>query len=126
MRKKPWHLNRREMLRAPGLALALPLLESMHQPGSVFGDATAGYSVPKRLVVSYFSYGAYMPNGTTGIQNMEKPHDEWSWWPCKEEGELTFNKNSAPFEPFKDDVSCLLYTSPSPRDQRGSRMPSSA
>ena len=25
-----------------------------------------------------------------------------------------------------DDWSCLLYTSPSPRDQRGSRMPSSA
>ena len=24
------------------------------------------------------------------------------------------------------DVGCLLYTSPSPRDQRGSRMPSSA
>ena len=24
------------------------------------------------------------------------------------------------------DVTCLLYTSPSPRDQRGSRMPSSA
>ena len=33
-------------------------------------------------------------------------------------------------EPFGDDergnYSCLLYTSPSPRDQRGSRMPSSA
>ena len=25
-----------------------------------------------------------------------------------------------------DDITCLLYTSPSPRDQRGSRMPSSA
>ena len=25
-----------------------------------------------------------------------------------------------------DELSCLLYTSPSPRDQRGSRMPSSA
>ena len=25
-----------------------------------------------------------------------------------------------------EDVDCLLYTSPSPRDQRGSRMPSSA
>ena len=25
-----------------------------------------------------------------------------------------------------DDWDCLLYTSPSPRDQRGSRMPSSA
>ena len=27
---------------------------------------------------------------------------------------------------FADDTVCLLYTSPSPRDQRGSRMPSSA
>ena len=27
---------------------------------------------------------------------------------------------------FNPDVICLLYTSPSPRDQRGSRMPSSA
>ena len=27
---------------------------------------------------------------------------------------------------FKNDLNCLLYTSPSPRDQRGSRMPSSA
>ena len=27
---------------------------------------------------------------------------------------------------FTDDADCLLYTSPSPRDQRGSRMPSSA
>ena len=26
----------------------------------------------------------------------------------------------------KEDITCLLYTSPSPRDQRGSRMPSSA
>ena len=29
-------------------------------------------------------------------------------------------------EPNDDNKSCLLYTSPSPRDQRGSRMPSSA
>ena len=28
-------------------------------------------------------------------------------------------------DPFEDEA-CLLYTSPSPRDQRGSRMPSSA
>ena len=27
---------------------------------------------------------------------------------------------------FEQSLSCLLYTSPSPRDQRGSRMPSSA
>ena len=30
------------------------------------------------------------------------------------------------FNGFGESVSCLLYTSPSPRDQRGSRMPSSA
>ena len=30
------------------------------------------------------------------------------------------------YEFFIDKYSCLLYTSPSPRDQRGSRMPSSA
>ena len=29
-------------------------------------------------------------------------------------------------EKYPDGNSCLLYTSPSPRDQRGSRMPSSA
>ena len=28
--------------------------------------------------------------------------------------------------PRSEDSACLLYTSPSPRDQRGSRMPSSA
>ena len=30
------------------------------------------------------------------------------------------------FASKEDDYCCLLYTSPSPRDQRGSRMPSSA
>ena len=39
--------------------------------------------------------------------------------------------NTVPFDPFNPCYSvraqiCLLYTSPSPRDQRGSRMPSSA
>ena len=29
-------------------------------------------------------------------------------------------------EDSEEDNDCLLYTSPSPRDQRGSRMPSSA
>ena len=38
-------------------------------------------------------------------------------------------ERAIPFARFKNQVghrSCLLYTSPSPRDQRGSRMPSSA
>ena len=43
------------------------------------------------------------------------------------EGETFHSKNGLPeFVKFLDGNSCLLYTSPSPRDQRGSRMPSSA
>ena len=41
----------------------------------------------------------------------------------KERGITILSKNTAI---DYEDVSCLLYTSPSPRDQRGSRMPSSA
>ena len=38
-----------------------------------------------------------------------------------------FEDASADDKPLKDFFTdCLLYTSPSPRDQRGSRMPSSA
>ena len=37
-----------------------------------------------------------------------------------------FSQVSGEFETFRNASGCLLYTSPSPRDQRGSRMPSSA
>jgi hypothetical protein len=102
MKRKSWHLNRREMLAGAGVALGLPFLESMAR-----AKDSSSTAMPKRLVVSYFSYGAYMPNGSQGIQDTNKSPDEWSWWPCQDAGELTFNKNSAPFEPFKDQVSYL-------------------
>ena len=41
----------------------------------------------------------------------------------KKSGSVDLNDSVFGQEPRKD---CLLYTSPSPRDQRGSRMPSSA
>ena len=37
-----------------------------------------------------------------------------------------FLEKPVPMEVLKEVIDCLLYTSPSPRDQRGSRMPSSA
>ena len=41
--------------------------------------------------------------------------------------ENIFPANPASKSPFQEQqINCLLYTSPSPRDQRGSRMPSSA
>ena len=42
------------------------------------------------------------------------------------DSEASGGENDATFFVFDDDKDCLLYTSPSPRDQRGSRMPSSA
>ena len=41
-------------------------------------------------------------------------------------GEGPFTVFAPTDEAFKKVPNCLLYTSPSPRDQRGSRMPSSA
>ncbi len=102
MKQKSWHLDRRQLLKGGGLALALPFLDSM-----AWATGAEAKAMPKRMVVSYFSYGAYMPNGPTGIADLKKPHHDWSWWPCRDEGELTFNKNSAPFAGFKDQVSYL-------------------
>ena len=64
------------------------------------------------------------------IQNPEKFWGEvsedvfWFKKPTK-----ILNKSNPPFYKWYEDGitnTCLLYTSPSPRDQRGSRMPSSA
>ena len=49
---------------------------------------------------------------------------DWQEKPDKKE---SWVRLSADFDPWRKEVwTCLLYTSPSPRDQRGSRMPSSA
>ena len=101
MKQKSWHLNRREFLRGSGIALALPFLESM---GWAKTTAT-GKELPKRMMISYFAYGAYMPDTVDGTPLADKPHHDWNWWPCKDAGPLTFNKSSAPFEQLKDYVS---------------------
>jgi hypothetical protein len=84
------------MLKGSGVALALPFLDSM-----AWAKGAERVDLPKRLVATYFSYGAYMPKGTNG------GHHDWNWWPCKDAGPLTFNKSAAPFEPLKEYVSYL-------------------
>ena len=54
-----------------------------------------------------------------------------TWDPLHELGEVIIHDRTEPAEIIDrallaNIVFCLLYTSPSPRDQRGSRMPSSA
>jgi hypothetical protein len=103
MKQKSWHLNRRELLKGGGIALALPFLNGMSRAMGVTGAVT----MPKRMLISYFAYGAYMPDGPNGIPEPGKPHHDWSWWPCADAGPLTFNKSSSPFESLKDSVSYL-------------------
>lgn len=97
MKQKSWHLDRREMLRGGGLALALPYLNSM----SWAKGLAAGETLPKRLLATYISYGVYHPKGKDGQNH------EWSWYPRLNAGALTFNKSSAPFEPLKDYVTYI-------------------
>jgi Protein of unknown function (DUF1552) len=94
MAKKTWQLSRRTILRGGGVALALPLLNSMQ-----WANAATSNALPKRLLVSYIAYGVYDP------QNKEGKHDPWSWYPCREAGELAFNESTAPFAPLKEYVS---------------------
>ena len=54
---------------------------------------------------------------TAGLRDAVKHVDKES---------LLFSVLTAALGPKSKPKSCLLYTSPSPRDQRGSRMPSSA
>lgn len=99
MAQKSWQLNRRELLRGGGIGLALPFLNGMSWAGAA--DGTEVKTLPKRMVVCYIAYGVYEPKGENGA------HHDWSWWPCKNPGPLSFNKSAAPFEPLKDYVSYL-------------------
>ena len=111
MAQRSWQLNRRDMLRGCGLGLSLPLLNGMEWAGTCdASDGGRGNALPKRMLVSYFAYGAYMPDGPSGEPNAGlegQPHHEWSWWPCREPGPLTFNQSTAPFEPLVDYVTYL-------------------
>ena len=78
-------------------------------------------------------------DGQTLHRLYQNAYTPWEWHrPLKQlAGELEIDFFSSPFDNTAVDfleqldvpaykIACLLYTSPSPRDQRGSRMPSSA
>ena len=64
-------------------------------------------------------YSAALKNKDEAAMN-ELLHDDFKFTMHKSGNVLTKS------DVIKWAMSCLLYTSPSPRDQRGSRMPSSA
>ena len=76
------------------------------------------------LPVGAFSYS----EGLEWLAQNKKVYDETTLFNWIESellrGQITIEASS--ISHIMRDLVCLLYTSPSPRDQRGSRMPSSA
>ena len=59
-------------------------------------------------------------------QNKMSIHDPYAFEPLLSDLDLHLFNEGTHFKIYERLGACLLYTSPSPRDQRGSRMPSSA
>ena len=85
-------MNRRAMLRATGISLALPWMESLAAP--------AASSTPRRFCSIYFPYGVSLPS-----QDGESGH--WHWFPKGEGKDFTFNKSLQPLEAWRDQVTVL-------------------
>ena len=80
------------------------------------GDAKAGEAAQAEEGDWGILSGQIFVDGKVAVQPQEKVDSHPDKEVCKVDGVV----------PPDDNIVCLLYTSPSPRDQRGSRMPSSA
>ena len=100
--------------------------------GALLSD---GYIKGENLICGLHDWDYRYDTGVSEYNNSEVLHkfyavikDDWVWI---DEDEIDQYLRDYP-QPFDRDkylgqyADCLLYTSPSPRDQRGSRMPSSA
>ena len=119
------------------------LLLALLQPSGAFGDPAVRTEISRRfdaawvaptLEVFNFVYDPTVRNHLlnelrqeTG-QNFGTDMNRWfRWmWNQPELKSVGYDQFKADFYKNIDGRFCLLYTSPSPRDQRGSRMPSSA
>ncbi|MCH2162186.1 MAG: DUF1552 domain-containing protein [Phycisphaerales bacterium] len=86
-------IDRRAVLKGiAGASLALPVLEAM---GQVVVEET-----PRRFCALYTANGMSLPKAAHGI-------DEWSWFPKTEGTGYAFGKSTAPFAPFRDNLSFM-------------------
>ena len=94
--------------------------------GIKYGDVIEGVNFPycakltgvNAITLAALAWAPPPPNQVM-IGGAVKPSTRMRW-------DAPNSKNLAGYKIYWRDTTCLLYTSPSPRDQRGSRMPSSA
>ena len=85
-------MTRRSMLKASGICMALPWMESLAGPASS--------EPPRRFCSIYFPYGVSLPN-------QESEFAQWNWFPQGEGRNFTFNKSLEPLNEFRDQVTVL-------------------
>lgn len=96
MSQKSWHLDRRTFLKGSGVALALPLLDSM-LPGLAQGGENAKVELPRRLCCIFFPFGVAMPAD-------DSPDREWGWFPTGQGREYQFTNPLKPLEGLRDQL----------------------
>lgn len=88
-------LDRRTLLRASGVSLALPWLEAM---GARSARAASG--PPKRFCAIYFPYGVSLPG-----ENHEAA--QWNWFPQGEGRDFVFNESLKGLDPLREKLTVL-------------------
>ena len=92
MNQKEFQMNRRTMLKAAGISLALPWMESLM--------GAQDKLPPKRFCSIYFPYGVSLPK-------QDGEYGQWNWFPKGEGKDFTFNRSLEPLEPLRDQVTVL-------------------
>lgn len=91
--KKSWHLDRRLVLKGAGVALALPLLESMNRRAAASEDKQ-----PKRICSVMFPYGIAIPKEND-------PERDWGWFPRGAGKDFQLTNVLKPLEPLIEHMS---------------------
>ena len=93
---KPWHLDRRTVLKGAGVSLALPWLEGM-TGGLSAADKAASSKLPKRLCCVMFPYGVAVPKD-------DSPERQWGWFPTGEGKDYELTNVLQPLAGLKQDM----------------------
>ena len=111
----------------PGLEMALTKTgdpEGVY-PGTIPGGQVA-YTLEIENTGTTIAYGVKISDTLPAEVTANSPFDTVSLLKLTDEDGNTVYPVDTGGTEITSDITCLLYTSPSPRDQRGSRMPSSA
>jgi hypothetical protein len=89
-------IDRRRFLRGTGLALAIPMMGSLHQ--MIRGAETSN---PRRLGCFYFPDGVPMP-----LPN-DPAYQDWAWFPHGNGADFKFSKCMETLEPLRNELTVL-------------------